>query len=131
VTGEEVVARARGLVGVRFRAQGRDPAFGLNCVGLVAAALGREVGADHPMRSRDIARVAREAARLGLVRADGERAGDVVLFESGPGQLHLGVRSEGGVIHADAGARRVVERPGTAPWPVLAAWRVPGRLGED
>ena len=124
MTGQEVVARARGLVGVRFRAQGRDPAFGLDCVGLVAAALGREVGADHAGRSGDVARVAREAARLGLVRADAQRAGDVVAFESGPGQLHLGVRSEGGVIHADAGARCVVERPGAAPWPVLAEWRV-------
>lgn len=122
-----MAARARWLVGVRFRAQGRDPAFGLDCVGVVAAALGREVGADHAMRSGDVARVVREAARLGLVRAEGERAGDVLLFESGPGQLHLGVRSEGGVIHADAGARRVVERPGEPPWPVLAVWRV----GED
>lgn len=129
--GQEVVARARGLVGVRFRAQGRDPAFGVDCVGLVAAALGREVAGSHPMRSGDAARVAREAVRLGLARADGDRPGDILLFAAGPGQLHLAVRTEGGVIHADAGARRVVERPGAAPWPVVAAWRVLGQVGED
>jgi lipoprotein Spr len=127
MTGPEVVARARRLIGVRFRAQGRDPAFGVDCVGLVAAALGVRIAADHPLRSGDRERVERAAEVLGLTQADGARAGDVLLFASGPGQLHLGVRSEGGLIHADAGARRVVERPGDAPWPLVAAWR----MGED
>ena len=122
-----MVARARRLVGVRFRAQGRDPAFGVDCIGLVAAALARRVAADHPMRSGDVARVAAGAEALGLVRADGARAGDIIVFETGPGQLHLAVKSEAGIIHADAGTRRVVERPGEAPWPVMAAWR----MGED
>ena len=51
------------------------------------------------------------------------RAGDLVLFRAGPGQLHLGIASEDGVIHADASLRRVVERPGMPPWPELMRWR--------
>lgn len=129
---EAVIARARGCVGVRFRAQGCDPRHGLDCVGLVAVALARRVPADHPMRCADVARIARGAARLGLVRVSGSRAGDVVLFETGPGQLHLAIRSNDGIIHADASARRVVERPGDAPWPVRSAWRIDdGRTGGE
>lgn len=124
MSGDRVVARARACLGVRFRAQGRDAAHGLDCVGLVAVAIGRELPADAPMRCGDLARVVRTATALGLVRASVPGPGDLVLYESGPGQLHLGVLSDGGVIHADAAARRVVERPGAAPWPLRAAWRV-------
>jgi murein DD-endopeptidase / murein LD-carboxypeptidase len=118
-----VVARARGCLGVRFRAQGRDPAHGLDCVGLVGVALAAELPADAPMRCGDVARVMRAATGLGVRRVEDARAGDVALFASGPGQLHLGVLSESGLIHADAVARRVVERPGAPPWPVIAGWR--------
>lgn len=127
MTGDQVVARARRLIGVRFRAQGRDPAFGVDCVGLVAAALGHQVAADQPVRCADVARVAAGAAALGLRRCEDPRAGDVALFETGPGQLHLGVLTGAGVIHADARAGRVVERPGVPPWPMPAVWR----SGED
>ena len=119
----DVVARARTCLGVRFRAQGRDAAHGLDCVGLVGVALGVALPADAPLRCADARRVMRGAAGLGLRRVEEARAGDVALFATGPGQLHLGVLSEDGVIHADAMARRVVERPGAPPWPVLAAWR--------
>ncbi len=118
-----VVERARACLGVRFRGQGRDPALGLDCVGLVGAALAVELPADAPIRCGDVGRVMREAAALGVRRVEDARTGDVALFASGPGQLHLGVLSEHGVIHADAVARRVVERVGPPPWPVLAVWR--------
>jgi hypothetical protein len=32
----------------------------------------------------------------------------------------------GGVVHADAALRRVVERQGALAWPLVAAWRAPG-----
>lgn len=118
-----VVGRARGCLGVRFRPQGRDPALGLDCVGLVGVALAVELPADAPLRCGDAVRVIRGAAGLGLRRVETADAGDVALFASGPGQLHLGVLSERGLIHADAVARRVVERPGAPPWPVIALWR--------
>ena len=122
-----VADAARALVGVRFRAQGRD-ADGLDCVGLAAAALqaggfASEVPRGYPLRGGDPAKL---ATRLdtALTRADGERAGDLLLCQSGPGQLHLAIRVSGGIVHADAGLRRVVERPGVVPWPVIGAWRL-------
>ena len=62
------------------------------------------------------------------MRVAGEEpeAGDVMLFEAGPGQLHMGVLTDGGLVHADAGLRMVVERPLPFPWPVLGRWRVAG-----
>ena len=40
----DAVDRARSLIGTRFRAQGRDPQFGLDCLGL--AMIAYEVGED-------------------------------------------------------------------------------------
>jgi hypothetical protein len=47
----------------------------------------------------------------------------VLLTRTGPGQLHLGVWTGSGLIHADVGLGRVVERPGAVAWPVLGIWR--------
>jgi hypothetical protein len=66
MTGEEVAARARLLVGVRFRAQGRSPQTGLDCVGLAASALGVErARADYALRGGDLDLLARELKPLG------------------------------------------------------------------
>jgi len=121
---EAVLARARACVGARFRTQGRDPALGLDCVGLAAAALGREARGGYAMRFGDAAAVGAMIDAAGLARVEEARAGDLLLMRSGPGQLHLAIRSEDGIIHADAAARRVTERPGDAPWPVIGVWRV-------
>lgn len=59
-----------------------------------------------------------------LRRCDGAAVGDVLLCRVAATQLHLLVRVAGGMVHADLTARRVVERPGAPPWPVIAAWRV-------
>ncbi|KTT68651.1 hypothetical protein [Sphingomonas endophytica] len=122
---ERVCAAARALVGVRFRAQGRDPAWGLDCVGVVAVAL-RHAGAAVAL-PRDYA-TARGVLPAGAVPAamrhcDGTAAGDVLLCRVSPAQLHLAIRSTDGIIHADAQARRVVARPGAVPWPIEGAWR--------
>ena len=57
---------------------------------------------------------------------DPDEAGDVLLMAAGPGQIHLGIRTAGGFVHADAGLRRVVERPGMPPWPLTGVWRMGG-----
>ena len=115
------------MLGVRFRPHGRDPASGLDCVGLAALAYGAEVPAGYALRGGDMRKVAAAAARAGLIAVEDERPGDLLLLRSGPGQLHLAIATDGGIIHADAGLKRVVERPSAPPWPLLARWRA----GED
>ena len=120
---DAVAERARALIGTRFRPQGRGP-DGLDCVGLAAAALG--LGAtrrDYLLRGGDLAALEAGLAEAGLRPVDEKIAGDVIVLRSGPGQLHLGVWTGEGLVHADAGLRRVVERPGAPQWPIVSIWR--------
>lgn len=123
--GERVAAAACAVVGVRFRPQGRDPAFGLDCVGVVAVALDR-AGASARL-PRDYAlhagAVPPDAVPADMASCDGDAVGDILLCRIAATQLHIAVRTQGGFVHADAQARRVVERAGAPPWPVEAAWR--------
>ncbi len=134
-TQHAVVSAARRLIGVRFRPQGRDPDYGLDCVGVVLAALagaGKPVRAPQPyaLRGGNPQHVADALRSAGLTQiGDGEgRAGDILLMQAGPMQLHLGIRTSDGIVHADAGLRRVVEAPGAPRWPIMGTWRT-GELG--
>ena len=118
----EAAARARTAVGARFRLHGRDPASGLDCVGLAALALRVDAPTGYALRGGDEPAVAAMLDGL-LVRVDAALPGDLLLMRAGPGQLHLAIGTDGGFVHADAGLRRVVERPGAPPWPVLGRWR--------
>jgi len=127
--GERIVARARGCVGARFRPQGRDPATGLDCVGVAVMAFGlpvMRVRKDYGLRGGSRTQIEREMSdyfdRISPAKAG---AGDLLLVEPGPEQLHMIILTPGGYLHADARLRRVVEVPGAAPWPVLGAWRYP------
>lgn len=122
---ERIVARARALVGVGFRPQGRSAATGLDCVGLAAAAIeARSTPCDYALRGGSAARLAAELMAAGLCEVDEAAPGDLLAMSSGPGQLHLGIFTGTGLVHCDVGLRRVVERPGPAPWPVLGIWRI-------
>lgn len=124
-----VAARARDLVGTRFRPQGRRREQGLDCVGLVALA-GRLPVALVPAGYRMRSEVAEDVmaldfeGRVERIAAADSGPGDVLLVRSGPGQHHFLVLVENGYVHADARLGRVVERPGAVMWPVIAAWRV-------
>lgn len=118
-----VAEAALRAVGTRFRLHGRG-AEGLDCVGLVALALraGGYAGAvpsGYSLRGGDWGLLDRL-----LVRVVEAEPGDVLVMAVGPGQIHLGIRTVGGFVHADAGLRRVVERPGMPPWPLIGVWRV-------
>ena len=124
---ERAVQAARGAIGSRFRLHGRDPDLGLDCVGLAALAMRAagfpgDIPAGYALRGGDAQGIAARFDASGLVRGDGT-AGDLALFEAGPAQFHLGVIVGGGIVHADAMLRRVVERPGPPPWPALGYWR--------
>jgi len=123
---QDVVAAARRAVGARFRPHGRDPVWGLDCVGLAVLAFGVEVPARYPLRGGDMAGAQAMAAGAGLLARDpaGAGAGDLLLLRVGPGQLHLAVLTDAGFVHADAVLGRVVETPGRPVAPVLAAWGI-------
>ena len=114
---------ALGLAGAKFRLHGRDPATGLDCVGVVALAAGVEAPSGYALRGGDFAAVRAAIDRVGLMRVSDAAPGDVMLMRTGPGQLHLAIKTKRGFVHADAGLRRVVERPGAAEWEVLGLWR--------
>lgn len=118
-----IAAAALELVGSRFRLHGRDPATGLDCVGVVAVATGASAPTGYALRGSRSADIARNLEAQGWVRASSAEPGDVLLMRTGPAQLHLGVKTERGVVHADAGLRRVVERPGAPDWEVVEIWR--------
>lgn len=123
---DDIVARARGCVGARFRPQGRSVADGLDCIGLAGIAFAvKGLPRDYALRGGTADRVAAGAAAAGLRAIDPSEAGrgDLLMVAAGPGQFHLLVLTDGGFVHADAGLRRVVEAPGPPLWPVLAAWR--------
>ena len=120
-----MIARARAAIGAAFRLHGRDPADGQDCVGLAAHAFAvGDAPTGYALRRGDADGVALLIAAAGLTRVAAAADGDLLLLRAGPGQLHLGVRVPGGMVHADAGLRRVVERPGEPPWPVLAVFRM-------
>jgi lipoprotein Spr len=116
-------SRARALIGVRFRPQGRSRDVGLDCVGLAALAFGVQAPARYTLRGGDAAAIGAMIDRTGLRRVDSVRPDDLLLCLAGPGQLHLLVRTDHGFVHADAGLRRVVEAPGMPRWPILGIWR--------
>jgi cell wall-associated NlpC family hydrolase len=126
---DRIVAAARGALGVRFRPQGRDPDHGLDCIGLAALALRAggfrgAVPGGYALRGGDPAAVAARIEASGLRRVGCAEPGDLLLFATGPGQLHLAIAVPGGLVHADATLRRVTERPGDPLWPVLGTWRL-------
>lgn len=124
---ERAVARARELVGARFRPQGRSPELGLDCVGLVCAAFGipaSEVPGDYRLRGPQLGTLEAHLRRFFRPKPTvSPAAGDVGAFQVSFGQIHLVLFTGEGFIHADARLRRVAECPGDPPWPTLALYR--------
>lgn len=129
--GPALAAAACGLVGCRFRLHGRDPRSGLDCVGVIAAALvatGRPASLPrlYPLRGEPWSLITEGAARCGLIAAPAPTmAGDILLFGVGPGQVHLAVAIDGTrIVQAHAGLRRVVLSTTPAEWRLLRQWRL-------
>ncbi len=130
--GERVWAAALALVGVRFRLHGRDPAHGLDCVGLVAAsyaAAGHCVDAvpdDYRLRDVSLPQIDGWLCAAGLRAVASHALGDVVVSDMGRGQMHLMIAGACASVHAHAGLRRVVLMPGAVGL-VVGRWRVSRR----
>ena len=126
--GARVLAAAREMIGARFRPQGRDPATGLDCVGLVwaaYAAAGRmlPLPVGYPLRGWGRERIEAALAVAGFGRVEDRRDGDVALIALAAGQFHLGVMGAASFVHAHAGLRRVVETPFDSKAEGAALWR--------
>ncbi|WP_226018174.1 peptidoglycan endopeptidase [Novosphingobium sp. FKTRR1] len=122
-----LAAAAHGLIGVRFRLHGRDPATGLDCVGLVAEAMRRAgfapvVPIGYSLRSAEPDRLLPFARLSGLIAEP--RSPDILLVRVNAVQQHLLIATATGFIHAHAGIGRVVLMPGACPWPIARGWRV-------
>lgn len=124
---KDVGDRARSLIGSRFRAQGRDPELGVDCLGLAMLAFGVEasairrdyrLGGDH---KREL--MAGLSPRFRRVARTQLRAGDLMLVRIADRQFHLAVRTEAGFVHADV-RRGVVETPGMPVWPIIGTYRL-------
>lgn len=115
------------LVGVPFRLHGRDPASGLDCVGLVTEAL-RRAGHCPAAPQGYRLRMLSVEPWLALAAASGLEpvtlGGDVILARIHALQPHLAVLVPGGLVHAHAGLRRVAFLPGPPPWPVERRWQL-------
>ena len=131
VGGAAVAQAALGFVGCRFRLHGRDPETGLDCIGLVDAALSAGGGRPVTPRGYGLRNIAIDswlpcAAESGLVEAGGPpRPGDVMLITLGYAQHHLVIAIDAhSVVHAHAGLRRVVQQPREPTWQIETAWRL-------
>ncbi len=122
---------AQRFIGVPFRLHCRNPAIGLDCVGLVGAAL-TELGRTpilpqaYGLRNSDITWLLTFAAANALKSSAGPIAADeIILVRPGPAQFHLLIAEHSGsFIHAHAGLRRVVRMPGPLGWAVHRHWHL-------
>lgn len=131
MTGSKLAAKALALVGVPFRLHGRDPATGLDCVGVLAAAL-TACGATprlpngYVLRNRSLPELGQFVVGNGLAPAAPPlAAGDVVLVRTGPCQVHLLIAAGNEhFVHAHAGLRRIICGELPADWAILRHWRI-------
>jgi lipoprotein Spr len=124
---DDFVERARALVGTRFRAQGRSPETGLDCIGLALAVFGipaELVRRDYSLRGEHCIELKAQILRFfRRVVSSARTSGDLVLSGVAKDQLHLSICAGASFIHADARLRRVVETPGQPAWPCAGVYR--------
>lgn len=133
--GVALATAAHDLIGTPYRLHGRDPATGLDCIGLFVAAMaaiGRKphITTHYGLRNTDFSRAAPVAGKAGLKEVSGPvKSGDVLMYRLSPVQAHVMIAGLSGVlIHAHAGLRRVVAMPmageGGLPGRLLHHWRL-------
>ena len=127
----QLAQAAEALEGVPFRLHGRDPATGLDCIGLLGAAMARAgrpiaLPSGYPWRLRELTRWLPNSQSCGFGEVSGDfRRGDVVLLQPGPAQFHLAIAAHDlRWVHAHAGLRRVVIAAEMPAGPIAAHWRL-------
>lgn len=114
----DFIAAARALKDVPFRHQGRDPVLGVDCLGLCVLAL-RAIGMNPPDRTdypRQPTGELRKALDAWMVPVDTEAEADVCLIALAGVEMHVGILTDQGLLHAYSPLGRVVEHPIDARW---------------
>lgn len=130
-TGADLARAARALVGVPFRLHGRDPATGLDCIGVLACAL-EAIGNTAALPNGYLLRQRADPAFDAIGQANGFIAtsgtvqpGDVLMVRPGPGQRHLLIACTPDLfVHAHLTLKRVVCGPLRMDWPRIGHWRL-------
>jgi cell wall-associated NlpC family hydrolase len=134
-SGLDLAHAAEGLVGTRFRLHGRHREHGLDCLGVITAAL-REIGlpgdfpTDYAWRNSNPKRAMELAGRWNFVAVQGAfRPGDVVLLRMGAAALHFAIAvTDGAFVHAHAGQRQVLLSPAMPAGRIVEHWRLDPKL---
>jgi len=146
-TRQDIVSTAQACIGVPFRLQASDPAFGLDCRGLLLHCyqahgwqpLRPDITLDRRYRLGDGAKLrAVLEAECDEIALDAAQIADVVLLRDGPDReaTHCGILTElpghpasrCRICHAAYGFRAVVEHhiPTLELWRIAGVWRVKG-----
>ncbi len=112
---KKIISIARSCVGSSFRHQGRDPANGLDCIGLivyVAKAIGL-TGFDHKDYKKipEKFAISRQAIAAGFMACPRNdlTAGHILILKFGKYLEHAAIISDRGIIHACEKYGKVVE----------------------
>lgn len=135
MTADDIIRAARAVIGTRFRHQGRDPAKGLDCAGLIVH-VARVLGMAHDdmavyprLPGGSMLEFALDG-QPGLVPVKGwPRHGDVLLMRFGGDPQHLALlTADNTIVHAWAIARKVCEHGLTDEWRrrIVRAYRFRG-----
>lgn len=130
MSGAALAAAAASFIGVPFRLHGRDARHGLDCIGLLGAALKRighrpVLPNGYPLRLARLEGWLPDVATCGLAVAQLPFApGDVILLRPAAAQIHLAIAGPAGWVHAHAGLRRVVIAPDRPGGLLLHHWRL-------
>lgn len=130
--GRALARAAEGPMGSPFRLHGRSAGTGLDCVGLIVAAMracGRQctLPTGYRLRTGEWPGCDGWAAACGFAVAEAPLApGDVLMVRPGPAQLHLAIVNEAAdrVIEAHAGLRKIVAGPIPPTPAVVRLWRL-------
>lgn len=130
--GLALAGAAESFLGCAFRANGRVPEIGLDCIGLLQAAFEQagipaRLPVGYRLRTGDWSGLDDWAGKLGFVVAEGLlQPGDVCLFRPSPMQMHFAIAGTDGLsfVEAHAGLRRVVLTPSPYPHPAVRRWRL-------
>lgn len=125
ISRSQFICAARRWLGVPWVHQGRNR-LGVDCIGLLLVTCWQLHLTDYDVRGYGLfPRADWMQAEFDAIlpRVDEAQPGDVVLLRLAKRLLHVGIRTEHGVIHAWGGKRVVEVR---TPWPVAVAYSVPG-----